>query len=113
LAFRGTQGFTGTVALTCADTTESSNCTDSPASLSLNGETAVNATVTVTTTARSMVAPRNWLRPPRVGTPLLHVSPLLGCLWLVLGLALAGVARRVHRGAVSLPAHPRMAPLGV
>jgi hypothetical protein len=108
LAFGGTQGFTGTVALTCSDTVQSSSCTDSPTSISLNGATAVQSTVTVSTTARSMVAPGTRLRLPRVRTPLPHASPLLWWLVLALGLALAGAACTVRLGGRrSLIAHSR------
>ena len=53
-----------------------------------------------------MVVPGNRLRLPRVGTPLVHMSPLLLWLLLALALALAGVAWTVRLGAGSPPARP-------
>ena len=59
----GTVGFSGTVSLACASPANQSGCSISPSPLMVNGTTPVNATVIVTTAARSSVAPL-WRIPP-------------------------------------------------
>jgi hypothetical protein len=68
LAFSGTPGFTGTLALTCTGTPSLSTCTVTPSSLSLSGTSTVNTTVSVSTTARGMAVPRHL--PPQPIVPL-------------------------------------------
>jgi hypothetical protein len=101
LAFTGTPGFTGTVSLTCGGAPTLATCTVSPSSLPLNGTTAANATVSVSTTARSIVAPRTLLRPPTMRTRPIPIWP-----WVALAmLALYGaaVALRASHGSALLP----------
>ena len=101
LAFTGTPGFTGTVSLTCGGAPTLATCTVSPSSLPLNGTTAANATVSVSTTARSIVAPRTLLRPPTMRTRPIPIWP-----WVALAmLALYGaaVALRASQGLALLP----------
>jgi hypothetical protein len=70
-------GFAGTVALSCTGAPSLATCTVAPTSVTLNGALSSAFTVTVTTTAPSMMAPRkvppSW--PPvnllRFGVPLL------------------------------------------
>jgi VCBS repeat-containing protein len=106
LAFTGTPGFTGTVSLTCMGAPALATCTVSPSSLPLSGTTAANATVSVTTTARSIVAPRTLLRPPAVRRRPIPILP-----WLALAmLALCGAAlalRASHGSALPSSAEPR------
>ncbi len=64
LAFTGTPGFNGTVALTCTGAPSLSTCTIMPSSLSLSGTNTVNATVSVSTTARGMSVLRHPLPQP-------------------------------------------------
>jgi hypothetical protein len=73
LAFSGTPGFTGTMALTCTGAPSLSTCTIVPSSLSLSGTNTVNATVTVSTTARGMSLLRHPLPQP--------IVPLGGPVW--------------------------------
>jgi hypothetical protein len=68
LAFSGTPGSTGTLALTCTGAPSLSTCTITPSSLSLSGTSTVNATVSVSTTARGMAVPRHL--PPQPMVPL-------------------------------------------
>ncbi len=87
-------GFVGTMTLACTGAPTAAVCTPSPASVSLDGTTAANVTVTVTTTARSAAPPISGVRP---APPLMDWPPLrwLGLLSLVLlaALASAGMAR--------------------
>ncbi len=82
-------GFSGTLALTCTGAPTAAICTPSPASLSLDGTTVANVTVTVTTTARSMAAPPITSRraPPPVGA-----LPWRGLGWLALAILAGAVA---------------------
>jgi len=73
LAFTGTPGFTGTVALICTGEPSLSTCTITPSSLSLSGTGTVNATVSVSTTARGLVVHRQPLPQP--------IMPLRGPVW--------------------------------
>ena len=52
-------GFNGTVSLSCSGAPSMANCTLSPASVTPNGTVASAFTATVTTTAPSMIVPRN------------------------------------------------------
>ncbi len=67
ISIAATNGFTGTVALTCAITpTAASNpptCTLSPTSVTLTGTTAQTSTLTVTTTGGSLVQGKSPLQP--------------------------------------------------
>ncbi len=73
LAFTGTPGFTGSVALTCIGGPSLSTCTITPSSLSLSGTSTMNATVSVSTTARGMAVLRHPLPQP--------IMPLGGPVW--------------------------------
>src|SRR6266849_2904921 len=72
LSAAGSSGFSGTVSFTCSDPAFQSSCGVSPNSLVVNGTTAQNATVTVTTTARSAL-------PPRWHPPILPLGLRLRC----------------------------------
>ena len=100
LAFTGTPGFTGTVSLTCAGEPSLATCTVSPSSLPLNGTTAANATVSVTTTSRSIVAPRTLLRPPTMRTRPIPIWPCVALA--MLALYGAAVALRASHGSALL-----------
>jgi hypothetical protein len=101
LAFTGTPGFTGTVSLTCGGAPTLATCTVSPNSLPLNGMTAANATVSVSTTARSIVAPRTLLRPPAMRTRPIPTWPCVALA--MLALYGAAVALRASHGSALLP----------
>src|SRR6266851_2641562 len=93
LSAAGSSGFSGTVSFSCSDPASQSSCSVSPSSLVVNGTTAQNATVTVTTTARSALPPR-W-RPPILPPNLRVTLP-----WLLLLLSLViltGALRRRSR----------------
>ena len=64
LAFNGTPGVNGTLALSCSGAPQAATCNIAPTSLALNGGTTATATVTVATTARGVGAPRDWARLP-------------------------------------------------
>jgi pimeloyl-ACP methyl ester carboxylesterase len=95
LSFSGSAGFNGTVALACTGAPSLSSCTVSPTSMALAGATPANATVTATTTGRSLVVPQTFIRRPTVKMP----QPLLWSLALLMWGALiawaAGLRRRV------------------
>jgi hypothetical protein len=90
-------GFTGEVALSCTGAPQGATCTVSPSSVTLDGSTPVGVTVTVTTTARSLVLPRILrLLPPGAVVGLEHIVLILA-VWLVaLGIlaSLVATARR-------------------
>ncbi|HEV2351609.1 MAG TPA: FG-GAP-like repeat-containing protein [Terriglobia bacterium] len=98
LAFSGTAGFSGTVALTCSGAPALATCSVTPNSLALNGTTPANTTVSVTTTARGMLLPQFYVLPPAPGTheglPLLIVLLTLA--------TLAGMAWRRRGGRAPL-----------
>jgi|SRR5579859_1579655 len=91
LAFSGTPEFTGTLALTCTGAPTLASCTIAPTSLSLNGTNAVNATVTVTTTSRSLSLPGRRAPPTRW---LPHLPLVFTLLVIILALAAAFARRR-------------------
>ena len=86
----GTSGFSGTASFSCSDPTAQSICSVSPPSVTLNGTTAQNATVTVTTTARSAV-------PLRWGPPILPLGLRVALPWLLLLLSIVILARTLRR----------------
>ncbi|HEV2351742.1 MAG TPA: FG-GAP-like repeat-containing protein [Terriglobia bacterium] len=98
LAFSGTAGFSGTVALTCSGAPSLATCSVTPNSLALNGTTPANTTVSVTTTARGMLLPQFYVLPPAPGTheglPLLIVLLTLA--------TVAGMAWRRRGGRAPL-----------
>jgi hypothetical protein len=108
LSISGAAGFSGTVALTCSGAPAAATCSITPSSLTLNGTTPANATVSVATTARSLVVPQVFNLPPAVGTPRQvpvgahHGVPPLWCLALVL---IAGLAVVTWRSRERLRAH--------
>jgi len=92
-------GFNQAVSLmSCTGAPTLAKCTVSPASVTLDGANAKTATVQVTTTARSILAPRFRFRPPAIGR--YTVQPLL--LWLLgfvlVASLLAAMQRRVRLG---------------
>ena len=84
-----TSAFSGTVSLSCSDPAPQSTCSVSPNSLTVNGTTAANATVTVTTTARSATPPH---ARPRIVSPGLRVA----LPWLLLILSLVILTRALR-----------------
>jgi hypothetical protein len=100
----GTSGFSGTVSLSCTSPAVQTTCGVLPNPLPVNGTTPVNATVTVTTAARSALPPR-W-RPPmlppglRVGLPWLLL--LLGLVTLTMALRRQSGGRRAWVGLAAM-----------
>jgi hypothetical protein len=95
LNFSGTNGFSGTVSLSCSDTANASNCSASPDSITVNGNNLAAASVKVATMARALVLPG--LRPPPLSLgPGLRVT--LPWLLLLLSLALLAPSLRWHGG---------------
>jgi hypothetical protein len=93
-------GFNQGVSLSCSGSTTGMNCSVSPSSVTLNGTSASSATVTITTTARSL-GPW-WPRlPPPEFPRLIEVLALALCF----ALALKYASRRV--------AHPRLGMLAL
>jgi len=86
------KGFNGTVTLTCTGAPEDANCALSSSSVTLDGSTPVDVTVTVTTTARSTAAPL--LSPPasKIPRPFLFWFAVL--ILIALSLAAAPARRR-------------------
>lgn len=88
LAFSPAGGFAGTLTLTCTGAPAGATCTPSPASVSLSGTTAGTSTISVTTTAKTTIAPPSGLRilPPsarwRPVMPWLLVWLLALALWM-------------------------------
>jgi len=112
LAFNGTPGVNGTLALSCSGAPQLATCTIAPTSLTLNGGATATATVTVTTTARGMGVPRGLRRPPTGprGVPLLVWSLVLAELF-----AMAWVASkraRANTGADALANRSAVLPFG-
>jgi len=89
-------GFNGTVSLSCSGAPSLANCTASPASVTPNGTVASAFTATVTTTAPSMIVPRN---VPRDWPPLTKLRLIF---LLVFALALLAILLR-FRNAAKLP----------
>jgi hypothetical protein len=90
-------GFSGEVSLSCTGAPQGATCTVSPSSVTLDGSTPVGITVTVTTAARSLVAPRILrLLPPGAVVGLEHTVLLLAIWLLALGVLarLVAAARR-------------------
>jgi hypothetical protein len=102
LELSGTAGFTATVSVSCSGAPSLSTCTITPSSLSLNGANSVNATVTVTTTARGTLLPRQM--------PLQPTIPLLASVWCLVLAALMASATftRLRRPHGLDSAHPRL-----
>ncbi len=90
LSAAGSSGFSGTVSFTCSDPAFQSSCGVSPNSLVVNGTTAQNATVTVTTTARSAL-------PPRWHPPILPLGLRVALPWLLLLLSIVILASALRR----------------
>jgi hypothetical protein len=86
LSFTAGGGLSGDVSLSCAGAPGAATCTISPASVSLNGSTPVTATVSVSTTAKSVL-----FGPLSNGRP----SPIQNwpALWLIVTCMLAAIAR--------------------
>jgi hypothetical protein len=90
LSVGGVGGFSGSVSFSCTGAPSEATCSVSPNPVTA-GSTASNVTVTVTTTAPSLNAPRSGPLPP-----VLPLSPGLRGL-LMLALALAAMAWAIHR----------------
>ena len=88
LSLAPTGGVSGTVAFTCAGAPSEATCTVSPASVATNGTSATPFTVSVTTTAASLVSSRLRVVPP-VGPrwPVPPAQLVLGLLLLMMTLA--------------------------
>jgi VCBS repeat protein/HYDIN/CFA65/VesB family protein/centrosomal CEP192-like protein len=89
-------GLSGMVSLACSGAPSEATCTVNPTSATLSGSSDVTASVTVSTTAPTMVSPRNlppagWTSPlPNLGG---HISLSLG-MWLLALLVLLVEAKR-------------------
>ncbi len=90
-------GFNQKIALTCSGAPQAASCSVQPATVTLDGKTAASSTVTVTTLARSMLAPLS--RSPRGAPTFLPGGASLTwlILFLTLGLALAAAGARRFR----------------
>ncbi len=94
-------GFMGTVSLSCSGAPVAANCTISPASVMLTGTNPETAAVTVTTTARSILAPSPKLRTPT--KPISLPWPILLAMLVMLGvLAAKGRQAKFALGIASL-----------
>ena len=94
LSLKGTPGFTGTVKLACDGAPQAATCTVTPGSVTASGTTPVSVTVSVTTTARSMLPP-SMPAPPAANGPV----PGSWLFWLLLFSMVASVAARARRRA--------------
>jgi beta-propeller repeat-containing protein len=93
LKIKAVGSFNQTVALACSGAPQAASCSVSPSSMTMQGSTPATASVTVTTTARSMASP---YKSPHHNPPAFRFRPWAALLWLM-GLAtLAGLilARR-------------------
>jgi hypothetical protein len=68
LSISGTSGASGSVNLSCSGAPAAATCTINPTSITLNGTTAANFSVTLSTTSRASVF--TFSRRPRPGSPL-------------------------------------------
>jgi len=96
-------GFTGEVMLSCTGAPQGATCTVSPSSVTLDGSTPVAITVTVTTTARSLVLPRILRLPPPAAVGGLEHTVLLLAIWLLALATLARLVAAVRRRPVWAP----------
>jgi hypothetical protein len=97
-------GFNQKISLTCSGAPSAANCSISPVSVTPDGTNSAKATVTVSTTARSLAGPARRLVPPRAGGPL----ALPRVVWLLVLGTLSSLAmlrrRRVRFSLVVLAA---------
>ncbi|OLD61204.1 MAG: hypothetical protein AUI53_06730 [Acidobacteria bacterium 13_1_40CM_2_60_7] len=85
--------FTQTVTWSCSGAPPNSTCAVSPSSVPLDGTNPANATVTVTTTARSLLPPAPRIQP-RFARPLLPWSLVALCLvWFLAWTVLSNLSR--------------------
>src|SRR2546422_6642426 len=85
--------FTPTVTWSCSGAPPNSTCAVSPSSVPLDGTNPANATVTVTTTARSLLPPAPRIQP-RFARPLLPWSLVALCLvWFLAWTVLSNLSR--------------------
>jgi subtilisin family serine protease len=95
------EGFQGSTALTCtwkSAQPRATSCTVSPATVNVNGNDPALATVSITTTARSMASVALRPQPPAPNSyPVSHLA-----IWLLVLAALASVALRQRRAIVVL-----------
>jgi hypothetical protein len=103
ISVAGTEGLSGTVALTCEGAPSEATCNVSPSSVTLSGPNAATVTVTVTTTAPSAATPQPPAGPPAVDTR----GPATRLLWLLALSTLAGLIAKRKRQA--FPAGARWA----
>jgi Phosphoesterase family/Abnormal spindle-like microcephaly-assoc'd, ASPM-SPD-2-Hydin/Protein of unknown function (DUF1573) len=84
LAVSGAAGFTGMVTLACGGAPASATCTPNPQSVSINGATPANFSISVGTATRGSVAPFRWpqlpsFHPPQI-QPMGWLAAMLGFL---------------------------------
>jgi len=88
-------GFNQTVTWSCTGAPVAAMCTVSPSSVTLDGQNAATATVTLTTTARSFSPP---LALPRMAPPMLPREALMAlCVLLLLAVMFWNLSRTYHR----------------
>jgi hypothetical protein len=84
-------GFNQAINLSCTGAPTLSTCTPSPTTVTLNGTTATNVTISVSTIAPTLVVPRAPQLPP------VSYPPLVLCLLALTALVLAGLRRKPLR----------------
>jgi hypothetical protein len=77
LSLGGSGGFSGSVALTCSGAPSGATCTVSPSSVTLSGTTPHNVTVSIATTAASLLLPTTFSDPRDPAPPVIWVVGLL------------------------------------
>jgi hypothetical protein len=88
-------GFSGTVSLSCSGAPAAATCSISPSSVTLDGTNPVTANVTISTTARSILAPG---RGPHIPVPTAHLpARVVWTYWLLALVALASLAIILRR----------------
>jgi hypothetical protein len=109
MAVQPQNGLQGTVSFNCTGAPVGATCAVMPSSVTLSGAALSNLTVTVSTTARSLAAPRDTRRilPPGSGPMGLMLLAMLG---LLAGLTYRATSRSGVSGA---PARLRLATMGM
>ena len=85
-------GLNGTISFTCSGAPSEATCSISPTSVSLNGSSSASATVTVSTTAPSLISLRRITVPPTG-----NIRDMQGLIWLVAMFAVVGLAAILTR----------------
>ncbi len=98
LSALGTAGVTGNASLSCSGAPTAATCAVNPTTITLSDTTAANFTVSVTTTARSLVAPMALKVPPVSGWKAPVAQPVQ-LAWLLALLAMAGMTLASRRRA--------------